>query len=202
MLTRRNFGLTRGRSLQDAANLLQHFVSSANVGKKNYPSSLQSSPPSSGSGSSTCSSGATSPKNKFGHGGFGDRSANVWDWPLGQVRIVNEERTFEAQLAISPFAKDEITVSAFSFCPLHLRSYELSFQATVMGSELFIHCYHENNGRVREFCRSYQLPLNIEPRSVRFRFKDRRYLLVTAEKEQPLKLAVAFAPCDDDVFLF
>lgn len=65
-----------------------------------------------------------------------------------------------------------------------------------MGTELIVHCKSNDNkkcDRTREFIRSYQLPLNLDPTSVRFFVsRDDGRLLITGDKVLPIKLAIAF----------
>uniref|UniRef100_A0A5S6R0G7 SHSP domain-containing protein n=1 Tax=Trichuris muris TaxID=70415 RepID=A0A5S6R0G7_TRIMR len=114
----------------------------------------------------------------FGQGGFNDRSSTLWEWPLGTASVLNTDDHFEVQLCFSPFSAKEIT-------------------AKVMGNELLIHCKSDallsnNDPHPREIFRSYQMPLNVDPKTVRFSIKEGRYLRVTAMKERPLKLALAY----------
>lgn len=50
-------------------------------------------------------------KSTFGQGGFGDKSCNIWKWPLSKVTVRNTETTFQASLGFTPFKKNEISVS-------------------------------------------------------------------------------------------
>ncbi|KRY87184.1 Heat shock protein Hsp-12.2 [Trichinella pseudospiralis] len=118
----------------------------------------------------------------FGQGGFSDRSSSLWDWPLGPVSVYNTENEFEVKLAIAPFTSAEVA-------------------AKVMGNELLIHCKSNaplptNQYRSRELFRSYQMPLNVDPKTVQFKFKNEKYLHVIAKKEKPIKLALAFDPVE------
>ncbi|CDW52784.1 small heat shock protein [Trichuris trichiura] len=114
----------------------------------------------------------------FGQGGFNDRSSTLWEWPLGTASVSNTDDNFEVELYFSPFTAKEIT-------------------AKVMGNELLIHCKSDallsaNDPHPREIFRSYQMPLNVDPKTVRFSIKEERYLSVKAKKERPLKLALAY----------
>ncbi|KFD57366.1 hypothetical protein M514_01877 [Trichuris suis] len=119
----------------------------------------------------------------FGQGGFNDRSSTLWEWPLGTASVLNTDDDFEVELYFSPFSAKEIT-------------------AKVMGNELLIHCKSDavlsaNDPHPREIFRSYQMPLNVDPKTVRFSIKEERYLRVKAKKERPLKLALAYDTNND-----
>ncbi|VDP26812.1 unnamed protein product [Soboliphyme baturini] len=114
----------------------------------------------------------------FGAGGYGDRFATLWEWPLGEPFIYSDEHKFEAQLCFSPFLPDQI-------------------KAKVMGNELMVHCKTDNlQATHREIFRCYQLPLNIDIGSIQFSIVDHKYLVVRASKDKPIKLALAFDASD------
>jgi len=163
VLTRRNFGLTRGKSLQEAAHLL------LTMGPELAPIQEEQDV-------ETAQSGRQKNSVTFGLGGLGDKSSNHWDWPLGEAHVVNTDTTFEATVDVKPFTDKEI-------------------YAMVMGTELVLQCKSDDKKRCcnREVVRNYQLPLNLDPMSVRFFFsRDRGRLMITGDKVLPIKLAIAF----------
>lgn len=62
-----------------------------------------------------------------------------------------------------------------------------------MGDDLMIHCKSEtiHPGKPKELYRSYTLPMNCDARSARFHIKFGHTLVVTVNKDLPIKLAVA-----------
>jgi len=114
---------------------------------------------------------------KFGEGGFGDKFANVWDWPLsGHVEVKTTKDKFIATFDFLPFTAKEI-------------------EARVLCNELMITCCRKqkrNDQGQQDVVRTYRLPLNVDPRSVTFHVMEKESKLrVMADKIPPLELAVA-----------
>lgn len=84
--------------MQEAAQILQ------TLGNDVLPNEEQSDFDNNGSGKRRNSV-------QFGLGGLGDKSSNVWDWPLGEVNVVNTDTTFEAIINFKPYTSKEISVS-------------------------------------------------------------------------------------------
>uniref|UniRef100_A0A914HK71 SHSP domain-containing protein n=1 Tax=Globodera rostochiensis TaxID=31243 RepID=A0A914HK71_GLORO len=103
-----------------------------------------------------------------------DFASDYWDWPLQHeddlVRVVNEPDRWEVGLDAGFFAPNEIQVNR-------------------MGHSLYIHCKHdEREGEygttTREVQRSYKLPDDVDPKSIRSNFTRAGILRITGRKNR------------------
>ncbi|KAE9555367.1 hypothetical protein FO519_001449 [Halicephalobus sp. NKZ332] len=100
-------------------------------------------------------------------------SGDQWDWPLqhndGVVKVTNTADKFEVGLDASFFTPNEIEVK-------------------VNGNNLVIHFRHElrndNYGSVaREISRTYKLPSDVDPSTLKSNLSSRGVLAITAQKK-------------------
>jgi len=100
-------------------------------------------------------------------------SAETWDWPLerndGVIKVVHAGNKFEVGLAVGEYRPDEIKVS-------------------VCGHDLVIRAHHDirndSHGTVsRELNRTYKLPEDIDPKSLKSHLNQHGTLVITAEKK-------------------
>ncbi|KHN87789.1 Heat shock protein Hsp-12.2 [Toxocara canis] len=100
------------------------------------------------------------------------KQADQWDWPLnrndGIVEIINNDDRFEVVLEAAFFQPKEIEVK-------------------VIGDQLVVRCYHEEQtqqfGEVkREVNRCYNLPADVDKKSIKSNLTSRGHLVITAGK--------------------
>uniref|UniRef100_A0A5S6QC41 SHSP domain-containing protein n=1 Tax=Trichuris muris TaxID=70415 RepID=A0A5S6QC41_TRIMR len=103
-----------------------------------------------------------------------DWTADMWDWPLqsseGTARVRNDANGFEVHLEVPYFTPNEIEVK-------------------LLGDELVIHCAHtaraDQFGSItREVHRSYRLPRDIDPASLKSYLNQRGILTISALKKK------------------
>ncbi|MFH4980679.1 hypothetical protein AB6A40_007388 [Gnathostoma spinigerum] len=96
-----------------------------------------------------------------------------WDWPLqkndGVVQLINTKDKFEVTLDASLFSPKEIEVK-------------------IVKNKLLIHCMHESRsdqwGEVkREISRSYQLPEDVDPKTIKSNLTSKGQLIIRADKK-------------------
>jgi hypothetical protein len=120
----------------------------------------------------------------FGHGGLGDEFAKLWDWPLHKpVHVtITDDNEFEAILDFSPCSARDIEA--------HIVCTDLAIWLKMpkMGT-------HDG----REIMRTYHLPLNVDPRTVRFEINEKQSKLrITAICVPPLIMhPAAFVGIED-----
>lgn len=71
----------------------------------------------------------------FGEGGFGDHSAKLWNWPLGEhgkVEVHSSDKTFEAWLDFRPFEPNEVWVMNDIVCSDFLM-YAQKLHSSILG---------------------------------------------------------------------
>ncbi|EJW78285.1 small heat shock protein [Wuchereria bancrofti] len=102
------------------------------------------------------------------------KKIDQWDWPLnkndGKVKVVNTAQKFEVVLEAVYFQPKDIEVK-------------------VIGDQLVVRCFREpKEGEIgeirREISRSYNLPSDIEVKTVKSRFTTKGHLVITADKKK------------------
>ncbi|VDK85148.1 unnamed protein product [Litomosoides sigmodontis] len=102
------------------------------------------------------------------------KKINQWDWPLnkndGMVQVVNTDEKFEAVLEAVYFQPKEIEVK-------------------VIGDQLVVRCLREPKegqfGEIRrEISRSYNLPPDVETKTLKSRLTTKGHLVITAAKKK------------------
>lgn len=101
VITKRNFGLLRGKTLHEAPQML---VKTGSVSPPSTPDSGGFSPSSSGDHIGPIS------EHRRPSGPL-DKAAGVWDWPLGEPKVFNCDDFIEARFTFTPFLPEEIWVS-------------------------------------------------------------------------------------------
>jgi len=100
--------------------------------------------------------------------------ATQWDWPLqhhdGVVQVTDTKDKFEVGLEVQYFTPNEVEVK-------------------VVGNELIVHCRHEErsdkHGRIsREIHRTYHLPADVDPKSLKSTLTAKGVLTITAAKKK------------------
>ncbi|KHN77065.1 Heat shock protein Hsp-12.2 [Toxocara canis] len=95
-----------------------------------------------------------------------------WDWPLqqndGVVKVTNTNEKFE------------VTLDAVFFTPKEI-------EVKVIKNQLVIHCMHESRtdefGEIkREINRTYQLPLDVDTKTLKSNLTARGHLVISADK--------------------
>jgi len=97
-------------------------------------------------------------------------SADIWDWPLqhndGMVLVHNGKDRFEADLEVPTFRANEIDVK-------------------FMNNELVVHCAQKTEGRTpREVHRTYLLPPDVDPSTLKSTIKADGILQIVASKKR------------------
>jgi len=97
-------------------------------------------------------------------------SSDIWDWPLqhndGMVLVHNDKDRFEADLECPSFKPNEIDVK-------------------YMNNELVVHCFQQTAaGRTpREVHRTYILPPDVDPSTIKSTVKQDGVLQIVASKK-------------------
>ncbi|CAG9531249.1 unnamed protein product [Cercopithifilaria johnstoni] len=102
------------------------------------------------------------------------KKINQWDWPLnkddGVVKVINTDEKFEVTLEAVYFQPKEIEVK-------------------VIGDQLVVRCLREPKegqfGEIRrEISRSYNLPSDVEIKTLKSRLTTKGHLVITADKKK------------------
>uniref|UniRef100_A0A914E9Q5 SHSP domain-containing protein n=1 Tax=Acrobeloides nanus TaxID=290746 RepID=A0A914E9Q5_9BILA len=94
-----------------------------------------------------------------------------WDWPLQAneevVKVINTSDRFEVGLDAAFFGPKDVEVK-------------------VINDNLLVECHQQRTGDpvTREVRRTYKLPSDVDPSTVRSRFDERGVIQITAKKRQ------------------